>query len=297
VDLFDQAGIKVSDIKTVSDLITVGKAFHAKFPNSYIWNMGPTPAGYNGWEIMGAYPDPRFATEDGKYVVTTNQCFADNFKFHKDIFDAKIALPIDDWSTDWQKGFTDSAICGSFIATWMKFFLPKFVPEQKGKWKVDLWPVLQPLADQRYGSDAGGSVYVIFKKCPNPTLAVDYNNKMWLTKAGALAVYKAVGNTPAVKSARDDFLSMAKNPQRPEGMSDDVWAVQPANFFGPDYFELELKSYDYLKVFNFDPSATKEKPILDQWLNKVLTGAASISEALANAQKDMESQIGNPYKV
>jgi ABC-type glycerol-3-phosphate transport system substrate-binding protein len=296
-DMFEKAGIKTSDIKTTADFITVGKAFHEKFPNSYIINMGPQPAGYFGWEIYSAYDNARFADPDGKWVVANAQWFNDGFKFFKDILDNKISLPIEDFSTDWQKGFKENAIAGSLIAQWMANFLPTYVPDQKGLWKYELWPVFQPMADQRYGSDAAGSLKVIFKKCPHPKEAADYMTKWALDKTGVLAVAKGQGLTPMIKSAKDEFIAWTKKGEKPPALTDAQWQVYPSNFFGPDYYEVEFKSYDYLKSFVYDPSATKEKPILDQWLNKYLTGAVGLAEALKNAEADMKQQIGNPYKI
>jgi multiple sugar transport system substrate-binding protein len=296
-DLFEEAGLDPTEIVTVSDLISVGQAFHERFPDSYMLNMGPEPAGYFVWEVLSAYPDARFAEPGGKWRVTTDKAFSETFKFFKDIYDAKIALPIEDWSTDWQKGFEDSAICGSFISNWMKDFLPKFAPEQGGKWEFGLWPVLEPLADQRYGGDTGGGICMVPKRCAHPEEAVDYLTKMYLEKEGQLAIFKALGYTPLVKSARDEYLNWGRTQTKPEGMSDDEWAIMPYVYFGPEIQEAELESFEYLRAFQMDPSAVKEKSILDQWLNRYLTDQVSLDEALQNAEKDMQSQIGDPFEL
>ena len=296
-DMFDQAGIKPADVKSLQDFITVGKAFHTKFPNGYIINMGPQPAAYFEKEVYSAYENARFADPGGKWLVTSGQWFNDGFKFFKDIYDAKISLPIEDFSTDWAKGFKDSAIGSSLIAQWMANFLPTYVPEQKGLWKYTLWPTMTPMADQRYGSDAAGSVKVVFKKCPNPAAAADYMTKWSLDKDGALAIAKGQGLVPMIKSAKDPFIAWTKTNVKPPALTDEQWAIYPSQFFGADYYETEYASYDYHKAFNFDPSAAKEHPILSQWLNKVLTGAATIPDALKNAEADLKSQIGDPYKV
>jgi hypothetical protein len=78
-------------------------------------------------------------------------------------------------------------------------------------------------------------------------------------------------------------------------MSDEDWAAQPAVFFGPEYQELEFQSYDYVKVFPYDPQASKEFEILGQWKDKLVAGEVDVETALANAQTDMEAQVGNPY--
>jgi hypothetical protein len=153
------------------------------------------------------------------------------------------------------------------------------------------------MADQRYGSDAAGSLKVIFKKCPNPKAAADYMTKWSLDKAGVLAVAKGQGLTPMVKSAREDFIAWTKKNEKPPALTAEQWTVYPSNYFGADYYDVEFASYDYLKAFQFDPSAVKEHSILSQWLNKALTGAVTVTDALKNAESDLKSQIGDPYKI
>jgi multiple sugar transport system substrate-binding protein len=296
-DLFEEAGIDPTTLASTTDFMNAGKTLNAKFPKSHILNLGPEPAGYWLGEILSAYPDVRIADKDGNYQLTSQPAFTDAFTFLKDLRDAGIALPIDDWSTDWQQSWAQEAIAGSLLATWLKFFLPTFAPDQGGKWKTALWPQLSPLADQRYGSEAGGSVYVVPKRAKQADAAVDYLTKMFLDKPGALAIYETTGTTPLLRSAKDDFMALVRDAQKPADMSDADWALQPVNFFGPEFFDRELESYDYVKILPYDPSATAEFPILLDWLNKFLAGDTDLDGALQSAQDDMESQIGNPYDV
>jgi ABC-type glycerol-3-phosphate transport system substrate-binding protein len=296
-DMFGEAGISLDDMNTVDGFIAAGQAFNNQFPDSYVLNLGPEPVQYWIGELVSPDPEARMADVDGKYYVTEKKAFADAFKFLKDIYVAGITFPIDDWSSDWQQAFADEAICGFMCASWVKFFLPSFAPAQSGQWTVDLWPKLEPMADQRYGSEAGGAVYIVPKQSQHPELAAETLAKTFLDKEGAIAAYEATGMTPLMKSAHDEFLEKAANPERTEGMSDEDWAAHPANFFGPGYFEAELASYDYVKVFPYDPSAAAEIDILRNWLIRYMADEVELEDALAGAQADMESQIGNPYDV
>lgn len=296
-DMLDGMGVSTADMKTTGDFLAIGKAFHETYPNSYLLNLGPQPAQYWLGELLSAWPDARMADEGGNYLVAEHQAFADTFQFIKDIYDSGLAAPIDDWSSDWQQAFADEMICGSLIASWMKFFLPKFAPEQGGQWGTSLWPELAPLADQRYGSEAGGSVLVVPKRSEHLEASTEYLNKMFLDKDGALACYEVTGMTPLMQSARDTLMEAAANLEKPDGMSDEDWNTQPNVFFGSEYQAIELDSYNYVKVFPYDPSATKEIDILHQWLIKFLANEATLVQALDGAQADMEGQIGNPYQV
>jgi multiple sugar transport system substrate-binding protein len=296
-DLFEEAGINVDDIVTVSDFIEAGKAFHAKVPDSYIWNLATQPNEYYLSMLTSAYPDARYADPDGTYVVKENRAFRESFQFLKDIYDSEITLRVDDWSSDWEQAFADEAICSALIANWMKSFLPQFAPEQGGLWKAMLWPSLEPMADQRYGWEGGGSIIIVPKRALHPQEAVEYLTKMHLEKEGALAAFKATGLTPLMKSAQEEVMKLVRNAEKPESMSDEEWALQPNVYFGPEYQELEFTTYDFVKGFPYDPSSPKEIEIIMGWVTKYLSDEVGLDEALAGAQADMESQIGNPYDI
>lgn len=296
-DLYETAGIDMASLDTVDGFIAAGKALQEKAATS-ILNLGPQPVGYMLGEIVSAYPGSRyFADESGTFTVTSNPAFKDAFGFIKTLYDSGVTNKIDDWSTDWQPAIAGDKVASFLNANWLKFFLPTFAPAQAGKWNVALWPKLSPLADQRYGSEAGGSVFVVLKRAPNAVAASEYLHKLLLEREGAIAAFNAIGMTPLIKSARDEFLEKSRNPVKPEGMSDADFALQPGNYFGPTFAETELGSYDYVKVLQYDPAASKGLDIINQWLQKHVDGSTSLDAALASAQADMESQIGNPFDV
>lgn len=294
-DILDQIGINVDDIVTVADFIEVGREVNGANAQHHLINFGPSPAQYYMGMVLSAYDDARMADPDGTYMVTSLPAFSDMFGMWKQVYDSGMALPIDDFSSDWQQAFADEAIIGSLLANWQKRFIPGFAPEQSGLWKSALWPRFEPLADQRYGSEAGGAIMVIPRRSANVERAIDYATKLTLDKAGAYAVFEAEGETPLMKSAQADVLAYVQNLQKPEGVSDEAFNLHPANFFGPEIMEVEFASYDTMKIFPYDPSASLQIGILKSWLDQHLVGAVDLQTALANAQADMESQIGNPY--
>lgn len=294
-DLFDQASIKVEDIKSVDDFIAAGQQLHGKFPKTYIINLGPQPAGYWLGELISAYPNTVIADSSGEFQITKNPVFADAFQFIKKLYDSKIALPIDDWSNDWTQSFASDAIAGSLIGNWMKFFLPGFAPQQKGKWKISLWPRFTPLSDQRYGSEAGGSLFAFPQGAQNTEAAIKLFVATYLSAQGSTNVFQSSGPTPVLNSVKGQAQEIVSR-GKPADMSNKDWETAPQNFFGADYLSVEIQSYNYLKAFKFDPQAVKEFSTLNLWLQKYVTGKASLSEALSGAEGDMKTQIGNPYK-
>lgn len=296
-DLFQKAGIDPGKIVSFDDFINAGKALQAK-AGTNIMNLGPQPADYLTGEIVSAYPDTKmYADRDGKFTLTSNKAYADAFDIQKKLVASGVTLKVDDFSSDWQPAIANSKIAGFLLSNWLKVFLPTFAPDQKGKWKGGLWPQLTPYGDQRYGCEGGGSVLVVMKRSPNAQAAVDYLRQVFLEKAGQMLVYQSYGATPLLKSAKDDFLNAVKNPQKLAGMSDADFAKQPGVFFGPDFLEQELQSYDYVRIPEFDPAASKALAIISPWLQKYVAGGVELQAALSGAQSDLELQIGNPYEA
>jgi ABC-type glycerol-3-phosphate transport system substrate-binding protein len=296
-DLFEKAGIDVEAINTVDDFIAAGHKFHTQFPKQYIMNMGTQPVAYLLKELLSAYPDLSMADSAGKYQLTTNPAFAECFRFLKQVHDAGIAYPIDDFTADWPAAIKNESIGGFLIAAWMKGFLPGYATtSQLGKWKAMHWPKLFSGTDQSHGSDSGGSVLVVPKQSPNKELALQYISKLRSDKQGAMAVFNATGVVPLLKGVQSQVIDSINNAKKPASMTQEQWQTLPQNFFGKDYYPTELASYDIVQNFVFDPAAIKEFTTLGQWLNKTVQNKASVEEALAGAQKDMETQIGNPYQ-
>ncbi len=198
-----------------------------------------------------------FANQDGSYGLADSEAFKAAFGYTKSLYDSGLTLKVDDWSSDWQPAVADGKIASFLNASWLKHFLPTFAPAQSGKWKVGLWPQLSPLADQRYGSEAGGSVFVVLKRSADAQAAADYLRQVFLEREGAMTAFRGFGSTPMIKSAKDEFLELRKSPVRPDAMSDADFALLPGNYFGPDAAVKELESYEYVRVMQNDPQASK----------------------------------------
>lgn len=297
-DLFEQAGIDLASMDTMDGFLAAGKKFTEKFPDQYIMNLGPAPAQYWMVELLSSYEGCSMTDADHNYIITTHPSFKDMYTWMKTVLDSKIAFPVDDWAPDWAPAFADSTICGSLIASWMKFFLPEFAgPDQVGKWGTALWPKLSPMADQQYGWEGGGDVWCVPTSSKNVDLGTEYQTKMYLDKPGTLACFDIYGMTPLIQSARDDIMSKVMAAEKPADMAEADWLRQPTVFFGPEYQQIEFDSYNYVKGFPYDPSAAREVQILLDWLIKYMAGSVELDAALAGAQTDMETQIGDPYNI
>ena len=111
------------------------------------------PNRFAACSALSNWKDVRVADRDGTYQITKNPHFGQVLDWMKTLRTSGIAFNTDDWSADWQPAFADGTIAGCLIASWMTDFLPKFAPQQGGRWGITSWPEFD-----RRGSNNGGSV-------------------------------------------------------------------------------------------------------------------------------------------
>ena len=290
-DLFEQAGIEPAQIKTFDDYIAAGHRLHEKLPKSYIMNIGDQPDTDLYWMMLSNWKDARVADRDGTYQITKNPDFAQVLDWLKAWRTSGIAFNTDNWSSDWQPAFADGTITGSLIASWMTDFLPKFAPQQGGRWAITSWPEFD-----RRGSNNGGSIFTIPAGAKNKEAAFEFVSKMLLEPKGALNEWERTGNPMAIKSVRPQILEQAKTMKRPAGMSDAEWALVPVNYFGADFMQPIFNAFEGYQVPAFDPAAAAELTLMSRNTEEFLAGKKTRDQALHDMEADMKAQIGNPYK-
>jgi ABC-type glycerol-3-phosphate transport system substrate-binding protein len=280
-DMFDTAGIDPKNVKNLNDFIKAGKKLHEKFPKSYIWNIGPqmgSMAAYNIGMILSGN-GARFVNENGNYVVTSDPGVRAAFEAFKKIKDAKITIPINDWTPDWEKAFADSTIASSPCSDWLKVFLPRYANDQVGKWAVAQFPEIGGAIG---GSDAGGSLFAITADSKEKDIAMEFLSKLFLTKQGNLAMRKQVGHESWSVLLKDALL--------------DPSVQLPDPYFGVSLNKEEAKAANTFKMFNFTPTSGIEFTIINQYLDKYLSGTQSLDDVLNEAENDLKNQLGNSIK-
>ncbi len=291
-DLFEQAGIDPAGIKTFDEYVAAGRRFHEKHPKSFIMNIGSNPIHYWYFMLLSHWPDVRVADRSGKFQLASDKRFGEVLTWLKTFRTSGISLPVDDWSPDWQPAFADGSIGGSLLSSWMTQFLPKFAPAQSGRWAIAPWPEFN-----RWGSEAGGAVFVIPSAAKNKEAAFEFASKMLLDTSGSVDEWVRTGAPPAVKSAVAEVNERARSMQRRDGMTDAEWAALPVNYFGKDFMKPVVESLNTFRVFPYDPAAQAELDIMRRQTEGFLAGRTSLDQALAGMDADMKRQIGNPYQA
>jgi len=294
-DMFEKAGIKPEDVKTLDDLIAAGGALHGAYPDAYLFNLAPKSSG--GWLSMlySAYDDLKFAEGANAWNITKDERFGQMFDIVKKIYKADIVSQVGDWSSDWSPAMTDSkiaSILGPSGASWMAEFLPQFDTAHSGLWGATLWPEFS-----RSGSESGGSVWAITTYSKAPEAAFEYLKNFFLTPKGSVIMYKLNGFLPMIESGKEPVKQEAAKKERPAGLTDDQWKMAPINYFGLDYLDTLFKSQEYLVIPPYDMAYGNEMNILGEYCNQYVEDKLSLAEALKAAEDEMKVQIVDPFKL
>jgi ABC-type glycerol-3-phosphate transport system substrate-binding protein len=289
--LCEAANIDIGRISTFDDYMAAGRRFRERHPRSYLMNIGRKPIHWLYFMILSHWDGVQIADRNGRFRLTTDPAFARLLTWLKTWKDSGIAFNTDDFEPDWQPAFADGTIAGSLIATWMTDFLPRFAPQQGGRWGIALWPEFN-----RSGSEAGGAVFAIPARARNKEAAFEFLAKMFLEPTGAADEWQRTGNPAVIRSVRPELLERSRTMTRPDGITDAAWATNPGNFFGRDFMQPVFDSFDAFRVFPYDPAAQRELDIMRQHTEAHLAGTKTLEAALRDMEADMRRQIGNPYR-
>ena len=277
-DLFAQAAIDPTKIHTMQEFIAAGQKLHAKFPNSYIWNLAATPQAYVLGELMSGNGSQIFDKTTGQFVVATDPGIRAAFTALAQLRASGVVdTQFDDFSPQWQSGLADGTVASVPIGSWMAEFLPMYAPKLANEWGVTVWPNIGGDANGG-GSEAGGPVFVVPKAAKNQAVAMKFVEDMFMTKTGSLTTYTS-GAVPNVTAAQNSP------------------AVLKNAYFGSSFIKAYEAASVHYKVLNYDPAALKEITILNNALDSFLaSGSTDPTSYLQTAQQELTSQIGNPYK-
>jgi multiple sugar transport system substrate-binding protein len=298
-DLLAHAGVDPAGITDLNSYIAAGQKLGTALPGAHLVNIGSNVDLYKWGMVASAYPNVSFTTSSGDYgPIMSNPAFAKSFDFWQTIKGSGIAYPTDDFTNDWGPAIKGGKICSFLSATWLTTYIPQYASlSQKGLWAALPWPKFTPdVADQTFGSDVGGAIYVVPKDAPNKDLALSFLTKARLDPKGSMAVFKATGDVSNNKSNYQPTLDYFSTAKKPSGMSDADWSALPAQYFGLDYYKQLFASYDRIRTTQYSPKDIKQMAILDQWFVKAVNGSASVQDSLSGMRGDMETQVGNPYQ-
>lgn len=273
-EMFDAAGINADEIRTTDEFIEAGKKLQSVYPDSYIATLGSSLQWYNLEDILSGN-GARFFDEDGNYCVDTDPGVRAAFEDLKKIVDSGVVARINEWTPDWEQGFNNRVIASTLIGSWMTHFLNTYLDDSHlGKWGFAQYPAF---AGAENGSEGGGAVYCVLETSKNKDVAIDTLVSSMLSEEGQMVYYRGLSDVPYLTS-----------------LADDEELNKPDPFWG-DYMPGMLESIARLDTFDYSVYYNAEMSIVLQYLGECLNGEKTIDEALAAAQADLVSQIGNAF--
>lgn len=273
-DIFAELGIDPYKVKTLDDFIAVGEKIQTKYPNAHMENYN-IPARSYDLMMMLSGTNGSFCNEKGEYDLASDPDVKLTFERIKKLHTSKVNSSVAEWSADWKPAFNDGELVSQLLGGWFKTDFMNFgLAGQQGKWAIAPWP-----EEIRYGSDAGGAIWVIPKASKNKEVAASYIAKLSFDLEASKIIYDETGIIPALKTAKADPYYNA-----------------PHKYYASSLGPVNFESLEYLKVYPFTPASTQEITIALQYLDEYLRGKMTVDQALAAAQKDMINQIGNPFK-
>lgn len=273
-DIFEECGIDPAEIKTVDDFIAAGEKIQEKYPNSHLENYNVPSQQYDLTMYLCA-TGGRFCDEEGNYNISTDEGTKKAFEMIKKIHDSSVNSTVEEWSADWGPAFASDELVSQLIAGWWRQDMMNWgIEELRGKIGLALWP-----EEIRYGSDAGGAIWVIPSSSENKELAGDILGRMCFDEETARMIYEKSKILPAIKSAVDDPVYNAED-----------------DYFVGNIAAVNFEAMEYLKVYPYTPASSQEITIVKQYLDEYLTGNMTVEEALKAAEDDLKNQIGNPYQ-
>jgi len=280
-DMFKKAGINVNDIKTQAEFIAAGKKLQLKYPDSYMWNLAASQQNYILGEIdSGNGTQPLFNRSTKKWDVAHNPGLIKAFEAEQQLRASGVVdTQFDDFTPQWQAALANGTLASVPIAEWFTYFLPGYAPKLKGEWGVTTWPDIGGAANGA-GSEAGGSVFVIFKGAQHVAQAAQFLSDVYMSKTGDLALTEADNEVPNNTAAQNAPAELHNK------------------YFGPTLIKAFRAAAKTYKIFPYDPAAETEITILNTALATFLdSGKTNPVSALQTAQQQMQSQIGDPWNT
>lgn len=276
-DIFAECGINAEEVKTVDDFIAAGLKIQEKYPDSKMWNLGSNPGVYQYFLTLSGN-GAKFYDDEGNYVIASDAGTRTMLEDYKKMYDAGIIADVSDWTPDWEAALADGTLVTQLSAGWLgqDIFLPTYSgPENE--WKVTTWPVI---GGTDAGSDGGGSVMVVPINASNPEAAADYIAAQCLSKEGTKTVFHANGSLP----------------QHTENLADEsLFNEQKEGYFGMSIVDAQIAAMDKYAIFDYSPNSTAEQNIVKEYFTKAITGEMTIDDALAAAENDLKTLIGNAF--
>lgn len=273
-DMFAEAGIDASTVKTTDDFIAAGQKLQETYPDSYMWQFDSTQFPYSQLVHIMSGNDGKFFDEDGNYIVDTDPGVRAALEDIKKVYDSGVVYDVAADTTDQQQAYANGIIASDLTGTWIKNNMKNWAPDLVGIWEEAQWPAI----GGGVPGGEGGSMFVVPDGADDKEAAIEILSALSLTVDGNLNAYKERSIYPPLKEAvANDLLK------------------EPHVYMGASLYEAEAQATENFKSFNYSPKFNSEMDIIIPYIAQYLQGQMSLDDALANANSDLTVQLGNAF--
>lgn len=273
-DIIEAAGLKVSDFDNISwrRFLELGKIVKAKTNTPLISYVGTEP---DCICLMLQSAGKWFFDDKGNPALVGNEVLKEAVSVYSDMIKEGVCITVPDWNA-YVASINNGSVASTINGCWIVGTICT-QPEQKGKWAVVSTPKLDNVEGATNFSSQGGSSWMVMASSKNADVACDFLNATFagskelyetiLPHNGAISTWGPAANTP-VYDADHDFFGGQK-------IYKDI--VEYAT-------KIPRVKYG---VYNYEARDAIGVAMAD-----VLSGAKTVEEGIAAAQKQVEFLMG-----
>ncbi len=273
-DLFKQAGINPSSIKTWADYIAAGK----KLTQHFGGKVKMTTASYANdglFKLLLNEQGSYYFNQKGDITLTTPAAQT-AVSIEKKMWDAGILMHVpsaNGWN-DTIKAFVNNQIASAIMGIWYVGTIEGSAPSQSGKWAVMPLPAVTPGGNQ--AANSGGSNLMISATTQHPKTAEEFA-QFCMTNSKALDISMKNGIYPS-------YLPYLKS-------SPLISQAQPF-FGGQKVFQIASNEVSKIAPANHTSDFTVAENYVDTALGQIFTNKSSISQGLNSAANKLAQETG-----
>ncbi|KPV44423.1 ABC transporter substrate-binding protein [Alicyclobacillus ferrooxydans] len=273
-DLFKQAGINPSSIKTWNDYIAAGQKLTQHFGGKVKMTTG-SYANDGMFKLLMNEQGSYYFNQSGDITLTTPAAQT-AVSIEKKMWDSGILMHVPS-ATGWNdtiKAFVNNQIASAIMGIWYVGTIEGSAPSQSGKWAVMPLPAVS--AGGNTAANSGGSNLMISAHTQHPKTAEEFA-QFCMTNSQALDISMKNGIYPS-------YLPYLKN-------SPLISQAQPF-FGGQKVFQIASNEVPNITPANHTSDFTVAENYVDTALGQIFTNKSSISQGLSSAANKLAQETG-----
>lgn len=276
-EILDQAGINYQDIVTWDDFKKAGVQLYEK-TGKYL-GTADTSAGWQA-SIMLAEQGKDYTDDAGNPVVNSPELIK-GLTILKDLQDSNVISTIAGGQPDTEEAYgeyNNGNFASAMMPLWMMSRFVNYMPDLTGKIAIAPLPVIEKGMPRSYGG--GGTGTVVTKTTKNAPLAKEFVAYAKLSLDANIEIWNTLGFDPI----NMDVWNMKEVTDNPDNKF--------IQYFKNNPFDVLNEIKDEIKLIKSTPASPTINNILGTTtLNEIFEDGKDITEALNEAQKQIEQQL------